>query len=170
MNLTHHLLVLNYSSLCLRRNFTYAKAYLRIILTIVVANQIFVNLPVRNLKKTREFFSKLGFTFNPKFSDENAACMILSDDAYAMLLVESFFKTFTKKPISDAKKSTEVMIALSVGSRNEVDEMMNKALKAGGREARAPEDHGWMYGRAFEDIDGHIWEVGHMDESQMPSG
>ena len=135
-----------------------------------MTTQIFVNLPVRNLKKTREFFMKLGFTFNPKFSDENAACMIISDNAFAMLLVEKFFKKFTKKPISDAKKSTEVMVALSLDSRGEVDEMMSKAIKAGGKEARDPEDYGWMYGRAFEDLDGHIWEVGHMDESQMPSG
>ncbi|RDE12547.1 MAG: hypothetical protein C4K48_09855 [Candidatus Thorarchaeota archaeon] len=132
-------------------------------------NQIFVNLPVRNLKKTREFFTKLGFMFNPKFSDENAVCMIISNDAFAMLLVEKFFKTFTKKQISDAKKSTEVMVALSVGSRGEVDEMMSKVVMAGGKEARAPEDLGYMYGRAFEDLDGHIWEVFHMDESQMPS-
>lgn len=132
-------------------------------------SQIFVNLPVRNLKKTREFFTKLGFMFNPKFSDENAVCMIISDDAFAMLLVEKFFKTFTKKQISDAKKSTEVMVALSVGSRGEVDEMMSTVLMAGGKEARAPEDLGYMYGRAFEDLDGHIWEVFHMDESQMPS-
>lgn len=139
------------------------------ILTIVMINQIFVNLPVRNLKKTREFFTKLGFMFNPKFSDENAVCMIISNDAFAMLLVEKFFKTFTKKQISDAKKSTEVMVALSVGSRGEVDEMMSKVVMAGGKEARAPEDLGYMYGRAFEDLDGHIWEVFHMDESQMPS-
>lgn len=134
-----------------------------------MAKQIFVNLAVKDLNKTIEFFSKLGFKFNPQFTDENAACIIIGENIFAMLLVEKFFKTFTSdKEISDAKKSTEVLNALSVESRDGVDEMIEKSIEAGGREFREAQDHGWMYGRAFEDLDGHIWEVFYMDESQMP--
>ena len=127
--------------------------------------QIFVNLPVKDLTKTVEFFTKLGFRFNPQFTDDNATCMIVADNIFVMLLVEKFFKTFTKKEICDAKKSTEVLIALSAESREKVDEMINIALEAGGIEPRAPQDHGWMYGRSFEDINGHQWEIIYMDES-----
>jgi len=132
-----------------------------------MAQQIFVNLPVKDLNKTIEFFTKLGFKFNPQFTDKNATCMIIGKSMFAMLLVEKFFKRFTKKKICDAKKSTEVLIALSVESKGKVDRMVGKALAAGGKEAREPEDHGWMYGRSFEDVDGHIWEIFHMDESAM---
>ena len=128
---------------------------------------IFVNLPVKDLNKTVEFFTKLGFTFNPQFTDENATCMILGKDIFVMLLVEKFFKTFTKKEISDTTKNTEAIVALSAQSRGEVDQMMEKVLGAGGREARDPQDHGWMYGRSFEDINGHLWEIFYMDESAM---
>ena len=131
----------------------------------MMAKQIFVNLPVKDLNKTVEFFTKLGFRFNPQFTDDNATCMIVSDNIFVMLLVEKFFKTFTKKEICDAKKSTEVLIALSVESRKKVDEMINIALEAGGMEPRKPQDHGWMYGRSFEDINGHQWEIIYMDES-----
>jgi hypothetical protein len=134
-----------------------------------MAKQIFVNLPVKDLNKAIEFFTKLGFTFNPKFTDENATCMIIGENMFAMLLVEKFFKTFTKKEISDAKKSTEVLIALSVGSKEKVDEMVNNAIEAGGKEAREPQNYGWMYGRSFEDNDGHIWEILYMDERNMPA-
>ena len=129
--------------------------------------QIFVNLPVKDLNKTVEFFTKLGFRFNPQFTDDNATCMIVSDNIFVMLLVEKFFKTFTKKEICDAKKSTEVLIALSAESREKVDEMINKAIDAGGIESREPQDYGWMYGRSFEDIDGHLWEIIYMDESAL---
>ncbi|MEP6576406.1 MAG: VOC family protein [Nitrososphaerota archaeon] len=128
---------------------------------------IFVNLPVKDLNKTVEFFTKLGFTFNPQFSDENATCMIVGKDIFVMLLVEKFFKTFTKKEISDTTKSTEAIVALSAQSREEVDQMMEKVVNAGGKEARDPQDHGWMYGRSFEDINGHLWEIFYMDESAM---
>ena len=128
---------------------------------------IFVNLPVKDLNKTVEFFTKLGFTFNPQFTDENATCMIVGKDIFVMLLVEKFFKTFTKKEISDTTKNTEAIVALSAQSREEVDRMMEKVLDAGGREARDPQDHGWMYGRSFEDINGHLWEIFYMDESAM---
>ena len=126
-----------------------------------------MNLPVRDLNKTIEFFTKLGFTFNPQFTDENATCMIVGKDIFVMLLVEKFFKTFTKKEISDTTKNTEAIVALSAQSREEVDQMMDKVLGAGGREARDPQDHGWMYGRSFEDINGHLWEIFYMDESAM---
>jgi predicted lactoylglutathione lyase len=130
--------------------------------------QIFVNLPVKDLNKTIQFFTKLGFTFNPKFTDENATCMIVGQDIFVMLLVEKFFKTFTKKEISDTKKNTEVIMALSTESREKVDQMMNKVMQAGGNESRAPQDYGWMYGRGFEDVDGHLWEIFYMDQSSMP--
>ncbi len=131
-------------------------------------NQIFVNLPVKDLKKSVEYFSKLGFTFNPQFTDENATCMVIGENIYAMLLVEKFFKSFTKKEICDTTKSTEVILAMSAESRENVDEIVNLALEAGGIEPRAVQDYGWMYSRSFQDIDGHLWEVLFMDESKMP--
>jgi uncharacterized protein len=132
-----------------------------------VTTKIFVNLPVKDLNKTIEFFTKLGFKFNPQFTDENATCMIVGEDIFVMLLVEKFFKTFTKKEICDTSKNTEVIVALSVEGREKVDQMINKAIEAGGRESREPQDHGWMYGRSFEDINGHIWEIIYMDESTL---
>ena len=131
--------------------------------------KIFVNLPVRDLKKTMDFFSKLGFEFNPIFTDENAACMVISEDIYAMLLVEKFFKNFIPdKEICNAKSSAETLLALSTKSREEVDELIKKALAAGGFEYRQAQDYGWMYGRAFQDIDGHIWEIFYMDMKAIP--
>ena len=129
--------------------------------------KLFVNLPVKDLNKTVQFFTKLGFTFNPQFTDENATCMIVGNDIFVMLLVEKFFKTFTKKEISDVSKNTEVIVALSTQSREEVDQMMEKVIGAGGKESRDPQDHGWMYGRSFEDINGHLWEIFYMDETAM---
>ena len=131
---------------------------------------IFVNLPVKDLNKTVEFFTKLGFTFNPQFTDENATCMIVGKDIFVMLLVEKFFKTFTKKEISDTTKNTEAIVALSAQSREEVDQMMEKVVNAGGKEARDPQDYGWMYARSFEDINGHLWDIFYMDESAMKKG
>ena len=130
---------------------------------------IFVNLLVKDLKKTVEFFTKLGFTFNPQFTDENATCMIVGKDIFVMLLVEKFFKTFTKKEISDVSKNTEVIVAVSTQSIEEVDQMMEKVIGAGGKESRDPQDHGWMYGRSFEDIDGHLWEITYMNKSSLKS-
>ena len=129
--------------------------------------KLFVNLPVKDLNKTVKFFTKLGFTSNPEFTDENATCMIVGNDNFVMLLVEKFFKTFTKKEISDVSKNTEVIVALSTQSREEVDQMMEKVIGAGGKESRDPQDHGWMYGRSFEDIDGHLWEIFYMDETAI---
>ena len=133
-----------------------------------MAKQIFVNLPVKDLNKTIKFFTKLGFKFNPQFTDENATCMIIGKNIFAMLLVENFFKRFTKKKIYNAKKNTGAILALAVESRKKVDEMIKKVIAAGGKETRKAEDYGWMYGRAFEDINGHLWEVFYMDESKMP--
>ena len=132
-----------------------------------MTNQIFVNLPVENLSITVEFFKKLGFSFNPQFTDDNATCMIISDNIFVMLLVKKFFKTFTKKEICDTTKDTETIIALSAESRQKVDEMIHNVIEAGGNEPREPQDHGWMYGRSFEDINGHLWEIIYMDEEAL---
>jgi hypothetical protein len=132
-----------------------------------MAKQIFINLPVKDLKKTMAFFEKLGFTFNMQFTDDKAACMIIGENIYAMLLLEKFFKTFTSKEIADAKKTTEVLIAIDAESRESVDEMIRKAVEAGGSTYRNPQDDGWMYGHSFADLDGHQWEVLYMDESQI---
>lgn len=125
--------------------------------------QIYVNLPVKNLERTKAFFASLGFGFNPQFTNEQAACMVVSDDIYVMLLVESFFQTFTKKPVADASKVTEVLVCLSASSRQDVDDIVAKAVAAGGTIPREPQDHGFMYGHAFEDLDGHIWELIYME-------
>lgn len=127
--------------------------------------KIFVNLPVKDLGVTMEFFGKLGFEFNPQFTNENAACMVVSQDIFVMLLVESFFQTFTKKELADATKVTEVITALSVESREAADELLVLALEAGAEEAREVQDLGFMYSRSFSDPNGHIWEVFWMDEA-----
>lgn len=132
-----------------------------------MATKIFVNLPVKDLKKSVAFFTALGYKFNPQFTDENATCMIVIEDIFVMLLVEEYFKTFTKKEIVDARKSTEVLVCFSAESREAVDEMVSKAVKAGGTVPREPQDHGFMYGHAFEDLDGHIWELMYMDPSAI---
>ena len=129
--------------------------------------QIFVNLPVRDLERSKKFFGSLGFGFDPQFTDENAACMVVEKGAiHVMLLTEPFFKTFTPRAIADAKKSTEVLVCLSCSSDEEVNDLMNKAAGAGGKTVREPKDHGFMYEHAFEDPDGHIWELVHMRAQQ----
>jgi predicted lactoylglutathione lyase len=133
-----------------------------------VSTQIYVNLPVKNVERTRAFYSALGYQFNPHFSNESALCMIVSDTIYVMLLAEPFFQTFTAKPIVDATKSTEVLVCLSCASRAEVDALVAKAVAAGGSAPRAPQDHGFMYGHGFEDPDGHIWELMYMDPNAAP--
>ncbi len=132
-----------------------------------MTTKIFVNLPVKDLNKSIEFFTKLDFKFNPQFTDENATCMIVSDDIFVMLLVERFFKTFTHQEICDATKSTEVIVCLSCDSRNEVDEMIGKAVAAGGTTPNQPKDHGFMYGHGFQDLDGHLWEMMYMEPSAI---
>ena len=132
--------------------------------------QIYVNLPIKDLSKTTNFFSHLGFEFDPRFTDDKAACLIIGENIYAMLLKEEFFKTFTNKQIVDAKNNTEVLLALRVDSREDVDQMISRARKAGGSVPREPHDHGFMYEHAFEDLDGHIWEVFYMDPNARPNG
>jgi predicted lactoylglutathione lyase len=129
--------------------------------------KIFVNLPVADLKKSIDFFTKLGFTFNPQFTDDTATCMIISDDIYAMLLTHAKFSQFVKQPISDARRQTEVLLALSFDSRAEVDALVDKALAGGAQPAGEPQDHGFMYSRSFHDLDGHIWEPFWMDPAMV---
>ncbi|HEX8278104.1 MAG TPA: VOC family protein [Segetibacter sp.] len=135
-----------------------------------MATKIFVNLPVKNLSKSIEFFTRLGYTFNPQFTDETATCMIVSEDIYIMLLTEEKFKMFTKKEIADATHSTEAIICLSADSREKVDEMINKALEAGGTTPNEKQDHGFMYGWGYQDLDGHLWEVMWMDPGAVNQG
>jgi uncharacterized protein len=132
-----------------------------------MVTQIFVNLPVKNLDKSIEFFTTLGFAFNPQFTDHTATCMIVADDIFVMLLTEEKFKTFTPNEICDATKSTEVLVCLSVDSRERVDEMVRKAVAAGGSIYNEPLDHGFMYGHGFQDLDGHIWELIYMESNTM---
>ena len=132
-----------------------------------MGTQIYVNLPVKELNKSVEFFTKLGFKFNPQFTNENATCMIIGDDIYVMLLVEKFFKTFTRKEICDSVKSTEVILCLSSESREKVDEMVRNAIAAGGTSPMNKQDQGWMYGHGFQDIDGHLWEIMWMDKANV---
>lgn len=127
------------------------------------ARKTFVNLAVKDLKKSMDFFAALGFNFNPKFTDDNAACMVISDAAYAMLLTEPFFKGFTKRQPANTATHTEVLIALSCESKNDVDATVRKAIAAGGGHAMDPQDHGFMYASSFYDLDGHHWEVFWMD-------
>ena len=126
--------------------------------------QIFVNLPIQDMQRSQAFFRALGFSFNPQFTNEQGACMVVSKDhSYVMLLVQAFFQGFTNKPVADARKTTGVLVALSCDSREEVDAMVSKALAAGGTAPRPPQDHGFMYQHGFEDLDGHVWEVLWMD-------
>lgn len=134
-----------------------------------MTRQIFVNLHVKDLKKSVDFFTALGFSFNPQFTDETATCMIIADNIFAMLITEARFKEFTAKEISNAHKTAEVITALSAASRQEVDDIVTKALAAGGTEPKPAQDHGWMYYRHIQDLDGHAWEFAFMDASQIPA-
>jgi predicted lactoylglutathione lyase len=133
-----------------------------------MSRKIFVNLAIKDMARSRAFFDALGFQFNPQFSNEQGACMVVADDIFVMLLVEPFFQGFTKKPIADARQSTEVIVCLSCDSRAEVDALVQKALAAGGTAPNAPQDHGFMYGHGFEDLDGHVWELAWMDPNAAP--
>lgn len=135
-----------------------------------MSRKIFVNLPVADLKRSMEFFSKLGFEFNPHFTDDNAACMIVSEEAFVMLLRHEFFQGFTKNTICDTSKSTEALFALSCPDREGVDDIVKKAIEAGGTHAQDPQDHGFMYGWSFYDLDRHHWEVVYMDPSAAEGG
>lgn len=133
-------------------------------------HKIFVNLPVKDLDRSKAFFTALGYRFDENFTDENATCLVITDDIYAMLLTEPFFKGFTKKEIADPATSTEAILALSVDNRADVDEIVDKALAAGGGAANEPNDQGFMYGRSFLDPDGHQWEIFWMDPAAATAG
>lgn len=135
----------------------------------VRAKQIFVNLPVKDLKRSVDFFTKVGFEFNVNFTDESATCMIIGDNIYAMLLVEDRFQSFISKKISNAADTAEVIVTLSVESREQVDLIVQAALDAGGKPYNDPQDHGFMYGWSFQDPDDHLWEVSYMDLSSFPT-
>ena len=128
-----------------------------------MATKIFVNLPVKDLERSKGFFGKLGYSFNPQFTDHTAACMVVSDDIFVMLLTEPKFKEFTPKPICDATRSTEVLTCLSCESRDAVSDLVGKATAAGGTTYAQPKDYGFMYQHGFQDPDGHIWELIWMD-------
>jgi predicted lactoylglutathione lyase len=133
-----------------------------------MATKIFVNLPVSDLHKSKEFYTKIGFSINPQFSDETAACVVISENIYAMILTHDKFKQFTPKEIADSTKTSEVLTALSFESKEKVNEVADKAISSGGSEARAAFDYGFMYGRSFNDPDGHIWEAFWMDMNAAP--
>lgn len=132
------------------------------------SRQMFVNLPVRDLKRSVDFFTRLDFTFNPRFTDEHATCMIVGEGSFVMLLVEARFKDFMTKQICDTKTHTEALIAVSLGSRAEVEHMVNTAVAGGGAHAMPAVDHGFMYAWSFYDPDGHHWEAFYMDPNAMP--
>lgn len=126
--------------------------------------QIYVNLPIREMARSRRFFESLGYRFNPQFSNETGACLVLGDNLFVMLLVEAFFKTFTVKPVADASQSTEVIVCVSCTSREQVDALVSKAVAAGATHPRPAQDHGFMYQDGYTDLDGHVWELVYMAE------
>jgi len=132
-----------------------------------MSKKIFVNLPVKDLERSTGFFTELGFTFDPQFTDDRAGCVVISDDIYAMLLTEPFFKSFTKKDIPDPSTTAETILTLSMDSRSQVDELADKALASGGSPVGEPLDEGFMYGRSFQDPDGHVWEAFYMDPAAL---
>ena len=132
-----------------------------------MSRMLFVNIAVSDLPRSMAFFSKLGFEFNRQFTDDKAACMVVNEDAYFMLLSKPFFQTFTKKELHEPSKSNEGLFALSCSSRAEVDELVKRAIEAGGAHALQPQDHGFMYGWSFYDLDQHHWEVLWMDPSHV---
>lgn len=130
---------------------------------------IFVNLPVKDLDRSIQFFTQIGFTFDPQYTDEKATCMVLAPNLYVMLLVEKFFKTFTSKELADTRTTTEVINAIMVEDRAEVDRLVDDAMKAGASFSRDPDILDFMYSRSFQDLDGHLWEVGWMDPKFSPA-
>ena len=133
-----------------------------------MATQIFLNLPVKDLNKSIEFFTRLGYTFNPQFTDEKATCMIISDTILVMLLVEPFFQSFTKKEIVDTSKAVECIICLSADNKDAVNNIVDKAQAAGAIIPNEATDYGWMYQHSFNDLDGHHWEYFWMDPAGPP--
>ena len=133
-----------------------------------MSRQIFVNLPIADMERSKAFFGALGFSFNPQFTNDQGACMVIDENIFAMLLVKPFFRTFIDTEIADARETTEVLVCLSCKSREEVDELVRKAVAAGGKPHRQPQDHGFMYGHGFHDPDGHVWELVYMDPNAAP--
>lgn len=133
-----------------------------------MAKKIFINLPVADLQKAMSFYTAIGFSNNPQFTDDTAACMVLSEEIYVMLLTHPKFKAFTQKQIGDSFKTASVINSLSVDSNEEVNAMAEKAVKAGGKQPSEPKDYGFMQQRSFEDLDGHLWEVLYMDMAKFP--
>lgn len=133
-----------------------------------MAKKIFINLPVSDVQKAMAFYTAIGFVNNPQFTDETAACMVVSDEIYVMLLINSRFKEFTKKEIGNNHLTASVINSLSVDSLEEVNSIADKALKAGGKESNEPIDYGYMQQRSFEDLEGHLWEIVYMDMSKFP--
>ncbi len=133
-----------------------------------MATKIFVNLPVKDLNKSKEFFTKIGYTINPRFSDDTAACVVISEDIFAMILTHAKYKEFTKKEIADSTKTSEVLNCLSFDSKEKVNEFVDAALNAGATEPRQPMDYGFMFARSFDDLDGHTWEAMYMDMNAAP--
>jgi predicted lactoylglutathione lyase len=134
-----------------------------------MATRVFFNLPVKDLDRSISFFTGLGYSFNPQFTDDKAGCMIISDNIFAMLLTEEYFKTFTKKQVCNAKTATEVLITLDTNSKEEAEQIVAKAKGLGAAIYSEPQDHGWMYQHGFADLDGHQWELVYMDETQIPN-
>ena len=130
-------------------------------------HKLFVNIPVSDLQRSINFFEALGFAFNQQFTDATATCMLVGEDAYFMLLTKEKFGSFSKRPAGDPRSETNALFALSVNSREEVDAMVNKAVAGGGSHALDPQDHGFMYGWSFYDLDGHHWEVFWMDPAAI---
>ncbi len=134
-----------------------------------MAKQIYVNIPVKDLDRAIAFYTHLGFTFNAQFTNNDATCMVVSENIMVMLLREDFFQKFTPKPIAEAQKTTEVIICISAENREEVDRYVRLAIEAGGKALMPVQDHGFMYGHGFEDLDGHLWEISYMELSDMPA-
>jgi predicted lactoylglutathione lyase len=132
-----------------------------------VSRMIFLNLPVADLSRSIDFWAGLGFAFNPQFTDDHAACMVVSDDACVMLLTDKFFSTFTTKEVADARRYTEAITAISAESREEVDSLVEQALATGGSPSNPVQEEGFMYARSFQDPDGHLWEVVYMDPAAL---
>lgn len=133
-----------------------------------MSTKIFVNLPVKDLNKSKEFFTAIGFSINPQFTDDTAACVVISEDIYAMILTHAKYKEFTKKEIADATKTSEVLNCISFDSKEEVNRFVDAALNAGATTSREPMDHGFMFARTFDDLDGHTWEAIYMDMNAVP--
>ncbi|GIO85068.1 extradiol dioxygenase [Paenibacillus faecis] len=130
-------------------------------------NQVFINLPVRDLNKSMAFYKEIGFEFNAQFTNENAACLVISEHIFAMLQTEEHFKGFTNKEIPDTTTQAQMILAFSAASKEQVDDIVNRAMAAGASKYNDPQDHGFMYGWSFQDLDGHLWEVLYMDPSNL---